>query len=61
MIDENIPHEERGSCFCIGCRGIFVRGRRGGELVLVCSHCAIAVEAPFLDETSESEAKRRRR
>jgi hypothetical protein len=47
MIDDDAVLEERGICLCTGCTGLYRRWRSGrGELLLVCSACAVAFEAP---------------
>ena len=61
MIDEHAVVEERGLCICTGCTGFFRRCRDGsGELMLVCTHCALSVEAPFLDEQAAPRKTKRK-
>jgi hypothetical protein len=51
MIDEDIVIDEHGACACTGCFGLFRRTRDGeGVLVLICTHCAVAFEAPHLED-----------
>jgi len=61
VIDEDAIVEERGLCICTGCTGFFRRCRDGsGELVLVCTDCALSVEAPFLDDDAPRAGTKRR-